>query len=55
LRPVRNSGEGSTYVGSSTYSHTRTKDLITHHPKVHLPVDVIKPSSLGFKDTDWLQ
>lgn len=41
LFPVRKSGEGSTVVGSSTYSQTRTKDLITHHLKQNLNVKVI--------------
>jgi uncharacterized protein YraI len=42
LRPVRNDGvEGPTSVGYSSYSSSRTKDLITHHLKIHLNVKVI--------------
>jgi uncharacterized protein YraI len=42
LRPVRvDNVEGPTVVGYASYSHARTKDLITHHLKLHLNVKVI--------------
>jgi len=39
--PIRKNGEGATKVGWSSYSRPRTKDLITHHLKLHLNVKLI--------------
>jgi murein endopeptidase len=41
LRPVRVSGEGPTAVGESSYSKARSLDLITHHLKLSLNVQLI--------------
>lgn len=41
ILPVRTDTTGGTTIYSSTYSHARTKDLITHHVKVHMNVKVI--------------
>lgn len=41
IRPVRTYGEGPVTVGWSTYSHSRTKDWITHHVKKYMNVNLI--------------